>query len=97
MIIAICIEDKQNKLVGNAHIVTIENDEIVQVVSDKVFLKDENHLALWILRNEINCLYMNNVTTKVKMFCRNWHVDVCDLEESKAQTILTPLLKEILV
>ena len=97
MIIAICIEDKQNNLVGNAHIVTIENDEIVQVVSDKVFIKDENHLALWILRNEINCLYMHNVTTKVNMFCRNWHIEVYDLDESKEQTILTPLLNEILV
>lgn len=97
MLIAICIKDKENELVGNAYLATIEKDEVVQVEKEQVYIKDETYLALWIQRKQIEVLYMNDVTTKVKMFCRNWHIDVLDLEDLKQTPILAALLAEISV
>ena len=95
MTIAICISDPKNSLTGQAHIVTIENNEIVDVQKENIYLKDENFLSLWVHNNHIEVLYMDNVPTKVKMFCRNWHVDVCDLSEVEATPILRKLFSEI--
>ncbi len=95
MLIAICIKDKENELVGNVYLTIVENDEVVQVEKEQVYIKDETHLALWIQRKQIEVLYMDDVTTKVKMFCRNWHIDVLDLEEVKQTPILATLLNEI--
>lgn len=95
MTIAICINDPKNSLIGQAHIVTIENNEIVDVQKENIYLKDENFLSLWVHNNHIEVLYMDNVPTKVKMFCRNWHVDVCDLSEVEATPILSKLFSEI--
>ncbi len=97
MLIAICIQDRENELVGNAYLATIENNEVVHVEKEQVYIKDETYLALWIQRKQIEVLYMDDVTTKVKMFCRNWHIDVLNLEDMKETPILATLLNELTV
>lgn len=87
--------EKMNTLDKNfvqAVIFKISDGIIVGVDKDFHVLKNINSLALWLISNEINELYVEKVEEPVKVFLENIDIKVKDLKDIKDNPILKAFL-----
>lgn len=92
MKIALFLEDKKLKAINveamSVLIIEMSNDTIASIENNSLYSKDLNYISLWLLRKQINLIYILSADDKIRDYFRRIDVEVKTFEDLKDNPIL---------
>lgn len=95
MITAILLKNKKDDLKNCFHILLFEirDKQIMGMKDEYLYNKDVNYLSLWILKQNVKIIYVQETDEETKMYYKKFDIEIRTYEELQKD----PLFKSFII